>query len=98
VLVVGVESLLTTLARCCRPAPPDAIGGYVTRGKGVKLQAYKDGALLDVKTFQKAEGLTWTDTAGRVQSAEDWKEWIGKRGQSGRLPPRGFNKNGRFTA
>jgi GTP pyrophosphokinase len=37
VLVVGVESLLTTLARCCRPAPPDAIGGYVTRGKGVAV-------------------------------------------------------------
>ena len=37
VLVVGVESLLTTLAKCCRPAPPDAIGGYVTRGKGVAI-------------------------------------------------------------
>jgi GTP pyrophosphokinase len=37
VLVVGVESLLTTLARCCRPAPPDAIGGFVTRGKGVAV-------------------------------------------------------------
>ncbi|WP_280155739.1 bifunctional (p)ppGpp synthetase/guanosine-3',5'-bis(diphosphate) 3'-pyrophosphohydrolase [Piscinibacter sp. XHJ-5] len=37
VLVVGVESLLTTLARCCRPAPPDAISGYVTRGKGVAI-------------------------------------------------------------
>jgi GTP pyrophosphokinase len=37
VLVVGVESLLTTLARCCRPAPPDAIGGYVTRGNGVAV-------------------------------------------------------------
>ncbi len=37
VLVVGVESLLTSLARCCRPAPPDAIGGYVTRGKGVAV-------------------------------------------------------------
>ena len=36
-LVVGVESLLTTLARCCRPAPPDAIGGFVTRGKGVAI-------------------------------------------------------------
>ena len=36
-LVVGVESLLTTLSRCCRPAPPDAIGGYVTRGKGVAI-------------------------------------------------------------
>lgn len=37
VLVVGVESLLTSLARCCKPAPPDAIGGYVTRGKGVAI-------------------------------------------------------------
>jgi GTP pyrophosphokinase len=37
VLVVGVESLMTTLARCCRPAPPDEIAGYVTRGKGVAI-------------------------------------------------------------
>ena len=37
VLVVGMDSLLTTLARCCRPAPPDAISGYVTRGKGVAV-------------------------------------------------------------
>ncbi len=37
VLVVGVESLMTSLPRCCRPAPPDAIGGYVTRGKGVAI-------------------------------------------------------------
>jgi len=37
VLVVGVDSLLTQLARCCRPAPPDAISGFVTRGKGVSI-------------------------------------------------------------
>jgi len=37
VLVVGMDSLLTQLAQCCRPAPPDAIGGYVTRGKGVAV-------------------------------------------------------------
>jgi GTP pyrophosphokinase len=37
VLVVGVDSLLTSLARCCRPAPPDEISGYVTRGKGVAI-------------------------------------------------------------
>ncbi len=41
VLVVGVESLLTTLSRCCRPAPPDAIGGYVTRGKGVAIHRHR---------------------------------------------------------
>ncbi len=37
ILVVGVDSLMTQLARCCRPAPPDAIGGFVTRGRGVAI-------------------------------------------------------------
>ena len=37
VLVVGMDSLLTNLARCCRPAPPDAISGFVTRGRGVAV-------------------------------------------------------------
>lgn len=37
VLVVGVDSLMTQLARCCKPAPPDEIAGFVTRGKGVSI-------------------------------------------------------------
>lgn len=37
VLVVGVDSLMTTLSKCCKPAPPDVIGGFVTRGKGVSI-------------------------------------------------------------
>ncbi len=37
VLVVGIDSLLTTLARCCRPVPPDEIAGFVTRGRGVAI-------------------------------------------------------------
>lgn len=37
VLVVGVDSMLTQLARCCKPAPPDVIGGFVTKGKGVSI-------------------------------------------------------------
>lgn len=37
VLVVGVDALLTQLARCCRPAPPDLIGGFITRGRGVSI-------------------------------------------------------------
>jgi len=37
VLVVGIDSLMTNLARCCRPAPPDEIDGFVTRGKGVAI-------------------------------------------------------------
>ena len=37
ILVVGVDKLLTQLARCCKPAPPDAIAGFVTRGRGVSI-------------------------------------------------------------
>jgi GTP pyrophosphokinase len=37
VLVVGIDSLMTQLARCCKPAPPDRIAGFVTRGKGVSI-------------------------------------------------------------
>ena len=37
VLVVGLDSLLTQLAKCCRPAPPDAVAGFVTRGRGVSI-------------------------------------------------------------
>lgn len=68
----------------------------MTRGKGVKVQGFKDGELADIKTFNRSEGLTWIDSGGRQQSADDWKDWIGRRAQSGRLPPRGFNKNGKF--
>ncbi len=49
VLVVGVESLLTSLARCCRPAPPDAIAGYVTRGKGVAVHRLGCSNLRELK-------------------------------------------------
>jgi GTP pyrophosphokinase len=37
ILVVGVDRLMTGLARCCKPAPPDAIVGFVTRGKGITI-------------------------------------------------------------
>ncbi|MFT3856979.1 MAG: bifunctional (p)ppGpp synthetase/guanosine-3',5'-bis(diphosphate) 3'-pyrophosphohydrolase [Aquabacterium sp.] len=50
VLVVGMDSLLTQLARCCKPAPPDAIGGYVTRGKGVAVHR------LDCSNFRQMAG------------------------------------------
>jgi GTP pyrophosphokinase len=46
VLVVGVDSLLTQLGRCCRPAPPDEIVGYVTRGRGVSIHRVNCSNLL----------------------------------------------------
>ena len=70
----------------------------MARGKGVRLQRYKDGGLKDVATFELAKGLTWTDGGGRqhLRTADDLKEYLGVRPQAGRLAPRGFPKNGRF--
>lgn len=54
VLVVGVDSLLTQLSRCCKPAPPDAISGFVTRGKGVSIHR-QDCSNLRVLSARHAE-------------------------------------------
>jgi len=48
VLVVGLDSLLTQLAKCCKPAPPDAIGGFVTRGKGVSIHRFNCSNFLEL--------------------------------------------------
>jgi topoisomerase IV subunit A len=68
------------------------------RGKGVRLQRYKDGGLADAKTFSKKEGLTYTDAANRTftLSSKELRDWWGARAQAGRLPPRGFPKSGKF--
>ncbi|ODS02306.1 DNA topoisomerase IV subunit A [Methyloceanibacter marginalis] len=62
------------------------------RGKGVRLQRYKDGGLADAKTFTKKEGLTYLDAAKRsfTLSSAELRDWWGARAQAGRLPPRGF--------
>ncbi len=70
----------------------------MTRGRGVRLQRYKDGGLSDVKTFQAADGLTWIDPAGRTYtlSIKDLADWRGNRADAGRLAPKGFPKTNRF--
>ena len=70
----------------------------MTRGKGVRLQRYRDGGLSDLKTFARAEGLSWVDPAGRVfnVSGDALVEWIGHRAEAGRLPPKGFPKSNTF--
>ena len=69
------------------------------RGKGVRLQKYKDGGVVDAKTFTLADGLTWLDTSSRTWTVTeaDLREWIGNRAESGRLPPKGFPKSSRFS-
>jgi topoisomerase-4 subunit A len=69
----------------------------MTRGKGVKLQSYHDRGLADVKVFDKDEGLTWEDGAGRVRQVPEWKEYRGKRGGAGKIAPKGFSRSGRFS-
>ncbi|ODN69314.1 DNA topoisomerase IV subunit A [Methylobrevis pamukkalensis] len=70
----------------------------LSRGKGVRLQRYKDGGLSDIRTFSGAVGLTWTTSAGStyVRTLAELADWIGDRGSAGRLPPSGFPKSNKF--
>jgi topoisomerase-4 subunit A len=66
------------------------------RGKGVKLQSYREGGLRDGLVFDSAEGAFWVDASGRRRAWSEWREWLGRRAGSGRLAPRGFASNRRF--
>ncbi|WP_309086086.1 DNA topoisomerase IV subunit A [Chelativorans sp.] len=70
----------------------------MARGKGVRLQRYKDGGIGDLKTFSMAEGLTWRDSADRAftRSREELAEWMGDRASAGRMAPKGFPRTGKF--
>jgi topoisomerase-4 subunit A len=70
----------------------------MARGKGVRMQRYKEGGVADAKVFALKDGLTWTDASNRVFTIEkaELKDWIGHRAEAGRLPPRGFPRNNRF--
>ena len=63
----------------------------MSRGRGVKLQSYRDGGLADLATFFRAEGLTWP-MGERTRTETDLAPWLGRRAHAGRLPPRGFPK------
>ncbi len=81
----------------------------MTRGKGVRLQKYAavknamslpgigGASLSDAITFTLSEGLTWKDPAGRTRTETDLSDWIGKRASAGRMAPRGFPKDNKFT-
>ncbi len=101
-------------ARVCRPVAGDhvAVVGQnrkllifplaelpeMGRGKGVRLQRYKDrdGTLSDAITFALAEGLSWKDPAGRTRTVTELADWLGARASAGRMAPRGFPANNRF--
>ncbi|MEM1342117.1 MAG: DNA topoisomerase IV subunit A, partial [Pseudomonadota bacterium] len=69
----------------------------MTRGKGVRLQKFKDGGLSDARSLTLSEGLSWQDPAGRTRTETDLTEWMGKRATAGRMAPRGFPRDNRFT-
>ncbi len=70
VLVVGVDSLLTTLARCCKPAPPDAISGYVTRGKGVAVHRSRcsNFRTMAAHSPERVIAVGWGGASGEAQA------------------------------
>jgi topoisomerase-4 subunit A len=70
----------------------------MTRGRGVRLQRYRDGGLSDVKTFEVEKGLSWADSAGRIfnLSLKELADWRGNRADAGRLAPKGFPKTNMF--
>jgi topoisomerase-4 subunit A len=71
----------------------------MARGRGVRLQRYKDGGLSDIKTFKAADGLTWTDAAGRVftLAMKELADWHGNRADAGRIAPKGFPRSNKFA-
>ncbi len=100
-------------AALCRPAAGDHVAVVgdnrkllvfpladlpeMARGKGVRLQKYKDGGLIDATTFTLAAGLSWKDPAGRTRTEAVLDEWLGARATAGRMAPRGFPRDNRFN-
>ncbi len=66
------------------------------RGKGVKLQAYREGGLRDAIVFKADDGAGWIDTAGRTRVWAEWRDWLAKRAAAGKLAPKGFPTSKRF--
>lgn len=99
-------------AKICTPAEGDAVAVVgenrkllvfdatelpeMTRGRGVMMQRYRDGGLSDVIMFDRSVGLQWR-SGERTRTETDLRDWNGKRAQAGRLPPKGFPRNNRFS-
>ncbi len=70
------------------------------RGRGVRLQRYKEKGLSDVTTFKADDGMSWNDAAGRsfTLPMKELKDWRGNRSDAGRIAPKGFPKNNKFRS
>ncbi|HUN50409.1 MAG TPA: DNA topoisomerase IV subunit A [Candidatus Sulfotelmatobacter sp.] len=99
-------------AKVCVPAAGDALAcigdnrkllifplaevPVMARGRGITLQKFRDGGLSDAKVFVLKEGLSWT-SGERTRTETAIADWVGNRANAGRMAPRGFNRNNRFT-
>jgi topoisomerase-4 subunit A len=102
----GGKQVLNGEGLACLPAEGDHLGVLgengkalvfalselpeMARGKGVKLQSYRQGGLKDVNVFSANAGVEWLDTHGRKRPWHEWRLWLGKRAQAGRLGPKGM--------
>mgnify|MGYP003340778419 CR=1 FL=1 len=68
----------------------------MVRGKGVKLQSYREGGLRDALVFDKGSGPYWIDSAGRNRAWTDWTDFVGRRSSAGKMAPKGFAASKRF--
>ena len=69
----------------------------LNRGKGVRLQKFKEATLSDITSFELESGLTWFDKSGRKKVENNFENWLGKRAQSGKIAPKNFPKNNMFN-
>jgi topoisomerase-4 subunit A len=68
----------------------------IARGRGVILQRFRMGTLVDAKVFRLADGLSWRQGESRTRTEADLTAWRGPRGGAGRSVPQGFPRNGKF--
>ena len=69
----------------------------LNKGKGVRLQKYKNSYLSDITSFDSEIGLVWFDKSGRKNVVSNFENWVGKRAQSGKIAPKGFPRNNKFN-
>jgi len=69
----------------------------MTRGRGVILQRYRSGGLVDAKIFRLADGLSWRQGETRTRTEFDLIPWRGARGSAGHGAPQGFPRTGKFS-
>jgi topoisomerase-4 subunit A len=99
-------------AALCRPAEGDSVAvlgenrrllvfplaelNEMTRGRGVRLQKYKDGGLSDVQVFDSASGVKVGEASGRVKIVSELADYRGQRAQAGSTAPKSLPKSNRF--